>query len=375
MEKIIICSPQLGLSPDSSLGGEVHDRELLKALADLGVEIHIILPLFKKHENHKNFHFYYLPVPFVYPPWLFNLLILPYIIYIYLRTNFSILRVSSPYFIGPAATALKWLFPDIRVVATYHHLESSNFFDFIDRSLIGRFDKIVAVSEFTKKTIWNRYKSHLKNKNKLSVIYNGVNQKYRAKEKEERLVNNLLLSHKKILLYLGQLIIRKNIIFLFEVLKKLPQEYSLIVAGKGPQEKNLKNSALHNNLLGRIVFLGKVPESLKVDLFSVADYFVYPSIKEGFGMALTEALRCGKLAITSDLLVFKEIINNGVNGFSLPLDPKLWANRIVDLNKNPERKARIEKQAVKSSLIYDWRLSASKYLDLLGEQIYLKRNL
>lgn len=356
------------MSPESNLGGEVHDREMLKALADQGVEIHIILPLFKKHEAHANFHFYFLPIPFVYPPLLFNLLILPYLVFIYLKVKFSILRVSSPYFVGPAAMLFKRFFPSVKVIATYHHLDDSSINNFIDKLVIGGFDKVVTVSNFTKTAVWEKYKTYIKREEKLSVIYNGVNSKYRPSKKKDQLVNELCLGNKVILLYLGQLVSRKNIFFLLDVLKKLPLEFSLVIAGKGNLEESLKTSVLHHNLTERVIFTGKISEDRKMDLYGAADLFVYPSLKEGFGMALVEALRCGKLTIASDLSVFKEIIKNGVNGFLLPLDSKVWADLIISLSKNPANMAKIEKRGFKSSLAYKWELSAANYLNLLRDK-------
>src|SRR3990167_3249711 len=68
---MIVCSPQLGISPGSNLGGEVYDREILKGLDAIGVETLIILPFGKKHPHLKHAKMYSLPTPFVYPPWLF----------------------------------------------------------------------------------------------------------------------------------------------------------------------------------------------------------------------------------------------------------------------------------------------------------------
>lgn len=43
-KKLTVCSPQLGISPESNLGGEVYDREVIKSLCENGIKVIIILP-------------------------------------------------------------------------------------------------------------------------------------------------------------------------------------------------------------------------------------------------------------------------------------------------------------------------------------------
>lgn len=318
-----ICSPELGISPESSLGGEVHDREILKALANLGVKIDIILPLGKKYFPNKNFNVYFLPTPFVWPPYLFNFLILPYLFRIFRKNKFDVLRVHSPYFVGFGALIFKFFYPKVKLVATYHHLDKK--MNFFDKYLLNRFDLVTTVSEETRKELGMGI-----------VIPNGVDKKYQPKPKNINLVNKYGLKDKKVLLYLGQLIKRKNIPFLFKVIKLLPKNYVLMICGEG----KLRETAPEG-----VVFTGKVPEEMKVDYYNLADVFVYPSLKEGFGLSVAEAMACGKPVIASNV----PIVEN------TPLDAKLWAKKIVTI------KYEITK------LNFSWEKSAQLLLEKLEE--------
>ena len=97
---LTVCSPQLGLAPNSILGGEVFDREILMGLAKKGVKIEIILPKNKPcDKNIKNWTVSYLPIAH-FPAILANLLYIPAIFSIYRKSKFQILRIHQPQFLG-----------------------------------------------------------------------------------------------------------------------------------------------------------------------------------------------------------------------------------------------------------------------------------
>jgi len=342
-----ICSPQLGISPESGLGGEVYDREMLKALDDLGADILIVLPFGKKYPVFKHAKVYFLPTPFVYPPWLFNVLVLPYLFYLQWKYKYDVLRVHSPYFVGPAALLFKVFNPKVKIVASYLHLEPGNkFYDLVDCNLINHFSSITTISEATKDEIVKKYRVDT---NKITVIPCGVDAKYRPIPKKSELVEKYLLGDKKVLLYLGQLIERKNIPFLFEVLKILPKDYVLMICGDGPMRSELEQMAPDG-----VIFTGPVPEDQKVDYYNLAEVFVCPSRLEGFGLSVMEAIACGRLVVVSDIPSFNEICG-GRKGCSLvSFDKEKWA-RVILSSKQPKN------NKVNGSN-YSWKESARLYL-------------
>ncbi len=350
---MIVCSPQLGISPESNLGGEVYDREILKSLDELGVTTLIILPWGKKYPPLKRAKFYFLPTPFVYPPWLFNLLILPYLLYLYSKYKFDILRVHSPYFVGPAAILFSLLNQKVKVIPSYLHLENNNIYNFVDRLLLPHYYKIIAISQSTKQDLINDFQVPPE---RIKVIPCGVDEKYRPKGRNDELIESLNLKNKKILLYLGQLIRRKNIPFLFEVLKYLPSKFVLLLCGDGPFKKELEETVKTMGLSDRVVFTGRIRESDKVDYYNLADVFVYPSLNEGFGLSVYEALACGKRVIASDIPVFKEVKSRGI--VLLPLDAPTWVRAILEID--------IKVFNLKTD--YSWAKTAKKLYELYQGQ-------
>ncbi|MBI3558891.1 glycosyltransferase family 4 protein [Candidatus Gottesmanbacteria bacterium] len=323
---MIICSPQLGLSPESNLGGEVHDREMLKALDGLGIETLIILPFGKRHPVFKHAKIYFLPISFVYPPYLFNFLILPYLFFLYWKYQFDILRVHSPYFVGFGALIFKIFFPRVKIVVTYHHVEPK--YKIFDNYLLNKFDLVTVVSEETKKEL-----------GKGMVIPNGIDPKYKPQLKNQKLLEKYNIKNKKVLLYLGRLIERKNIPFLFKIIKKLSNDYILLICGDGPLSDNLEKTAPE-----KVIFTGRISEEQKVDYYNLADVFVYPSLKEGYGLSVAEAIACGKPVVASNVPIV----------FHTPLDVDVWIREIRDVKFS------------KTTLI-TWNKIALKYLSFLSD--------
>lgn len=348
---MIICSPQLGLSPESNLGGEVYDREMLKGLDALGVQTVIILPWGKKYPPLKHAKIYFLPLPFVYPPWLFNVLILPYLFFLYSKFKFDILRVHSPYFVGPTAILFGCIFRNVKIIPSYLHLEPDNkFYDLIDRLLLPRWKLITTISETTGSEIGSRYRIDTE---RIIVVPCGVEKKYRPVAKNKLLLKKFGLDGRTILLYLGQFIERKNITFLLKVIRELPASFVLVLCGDGSERKMLERMCSDENLTGKVVFTGFVLEKDKLDYYNLADVFLCPSLKEGFGLSVNEALACGKKVIASNLPVFNEITNASL--VLVPLDVELWVKEI-QMGKKTQRTRRLS---------YYWADAARRYLDVV----------
>lgn len=195
IEKLIVCSPQLGISPQSNLGGEVHDRELIRALCELGIKVIVILPKNKPFLPHKNLKVYYLPFSFVWPPYLFNLLIIPWLFWLYKKEKFQILRIHSPYFVGLGALFFKLFYSQVPLVANYYHLEENNYlFHLINKLLINKWNLIMTISQFSKKEIIKKYKIKLF---KIKAGYCGINSSLKSKEKNQALIKKYQLKEKK----------------------------------------------------------------------------------------------------------------------------------------------------------------------------------
>ena len=102
------------------------------------------------------------------------------------------------------------------------------------------------------------------------------------------------------LIYVGQLISRKNVDGLLRALATLPGETTLAIAGEGREESALRSLASELGVAGRVDFLGYVPHDDIAALLATASTLVLPSHQEVYGLVVNEALAAGLHAVVSE---------------------------------------------------------------------------
>lgn len=361
----IICSPQLGLSPKSILGGEVFDREILLGLAKRGVRINIILPRGREHGRHiKNWEITYLPIS-RFPAIFANLFYLFPIFKMYQKNEFQVLRLHHPQFLVFAAFFIKLFHQKIKILATYHQFRESKFL-FFSRLINNFWDYIVVDSERVKSQICSKYSVP---DNKITVVHNGVPSYLKPAKKDKALVKKLDLNKKFILLFMGIFIPRKNPLFLIEVLSKLSQaglNIVLVLWGDGPLKAQIIQKAKAKGVEDKIRIIDPVFGTEKNKIHNLADIFVHPSLDEGFALAPLEAMSCAKPVIMNALHSAREAINEGENGFICQSNSvKDWSKRIMILYKNRSLLSKMGKRArAKAVADFNWKKSVDSHLKL-----------
>lgn len=123
------------------------------------------------------------------------------------------------------------------------------------------------------------------------------------------------LTDKPIVMFVGNLIKRKNVDSLLEAKKIANSDYYLVVVGDGPLYKNLTKKVKEENIRD-VIFAGS--RSDVENIIPSCDVLILPSFSESFGLVLIEALACGKPVIGSDVGGITEIINDDVGLFVNP---------------------------------------------------------
>jgi glycosyltransferase involved in cell wall biosynthesis len=167
---------------------------------------------------------------------------------------------------------------------------------------IRRADYITTISKGTSKRLFEFY-----GKSADEVIYPSVDSQFYLPPEEE-MRNNLIHNGipQRYLLAVGTMEPRKNIHLLHDVfieLKKnnqIPEHYLVIVGGNGWKLSDLRKKTDENSYVN-IIYLGYIDNSLLRSVYAGADLFVFPSIYEGFGMPVSEALCCGAKVLASDI--------------------------------------------------------------------------
>ncbi len=143
------------------------------------------------------------------------------------------------------------------------------------------------------------------------------------------------------LLYVGRISKRKGIDLLIRsiplVLKEVPGA-RLLVAGKGEQLKKMKELVRKLGLESSVTFLGFVPDGELNRLYNQAVCAVVPSIFEGFGISVIEALAAGTRVVGTDVDGIREILSSGEYGRLVPYgDTTALAEAMIAELMNPQR--------------------------------------
>jgi glycosyltransferase involved in cell wall biosynthesis len=364
MKEIKVCSPQLGLSHTSQLGGEVHDAYLIEELCQSGVSLEVCLPKGRDYKKNKNLNVVYLPIKSIVPPYLFNLIVLPYLIYSLKIKQISILRVHSPYFLGLAALLVKKIFPHIKIVTTVHLKEEREDMRLVLARTIFVYDHIFAVSGYLKSWLVQEYKI---DPNKITVVYNGVDNNLGPSNKNSSYMKKYNLYKKKVLLNLGSWNRRKNILFLLDVLKEVKKTYKeavLVLCGSGPLKEEIIKKARELDIKKSIIFIPPVKGGKdKKKLLSLADVFLFPSLNEGFGLVAAEAMVCGKVVIASNNTSLPEVIDRKSGILLKENDLPSWVKETNKVLGNPKKYGLLRRDAYKKVKDnFTWKIVSEKTL-------------
>ena len=159
-------------------------------------------------------------------------------------------------------------------------------------------------------------------KNGLKNIFNNrkINHIYQSSERVY--YNNKKNTSKDYILHIGTFEERKDLLTLVKAFKlfkdNTSSNYKLVLAGskyingKKHVYKSIKKYILNNNLISSIIMPGYIKKKQAIYYYNNASLYVFPSIDEGFGIPLIEAMRARVPVICSDIEIFKEIGNDCV---------------------------------------------------------------
>jgi len=124
-----------------------------------------------------------------------------------------------------------------------------------------------------------------------------------------------------------------------EVWKSYPQA-SLVYVGKGDLEKELRQEASRMGVPEKVWFLGwrdDIPE-----IMCILDIFALPSLNEGMGRVLVEAMAAGRPIVASNVGGIPDLVCQGKNGLLVPPeDPKALARELLFLIANPDKRRKM----------------------------------
>lgn len=205
-------------------------------------------------------------------------------------------------------------------------------------------------------------------KREIKVIPVGVDTKlFRpAKSKGQHLTSGELK-----ILTIARLHKYKGLNYLIEAMKTVHEEIpdaKLYILGKGPEEQNLRNLVKNLALEDVIEFVKTpIPNHKMPELYAECDIYVQPSIIEPFGIAVLEAMACGKPVIGTRVGGMIDTIADGETGFLVnSKDSKVLTERIIMLNDEKLRKKLGKNARERVVKRFDWNKIGIEYQRLLN---------
>jgi len=244
---------------------------------------------------------------------LFEQFLIPYLIKIYKidvcwfpSNTFPIYKVNNVKYI---VTIHDIIFLDDTIVPKNIYQKIGKFYRAFNISKgINKIDEITSVSFAALKEI-NDYFNIKVRLNDNQVLYNSVDLKF---DFDDNILKKLNVENKKYIYTISGNAPHKNLPFLlesFSIFNQKYKDYKIVISGVPKSQHNLYN-------FENIILTNFISEDEKSSLIRHADFFVFASLKEGFGIPLIEAMSLNKNILASNISVFREIGKQYVNYFS-----------------------------------------------------------
>jgi glycosyltransferase involved in cell wall biosynthesis len=225
--------------------------------------------------------------------------------------------------------------------------------------------KIIAVSKTTKKDILKFYKVA---DEKVTVVYNGFEKLPPEKLDNEVVLKKFGLTRGQYLLYVGTIQPRKNISVLLRALPLVSgfaPEMKLVITGKkGWMYQSILDEAKENNMADKIIFTDFVSDDELSVLYQEAFSFVQPSLYEGFGIPLLEAMANDCPVIASIHASLPEIGGDACLYFD-PDEAEDFTERVKELYGNTAKRSELIEKGKKRITYFSWESCGKETLEVL----------
>ena len=214
------------------------------------------------------------------------------------------------------------------------------------RDAASRSDRIIAVSQFTARQVIDVLGV---DQARVRVVHHGV-----------RPPGGTAVTRQKIILHVGAIQYRKNISRLVDAFERVDRDWQLVLAGSagyGAAEIVAKIGAARSR--ERIRMLGYVPPAELANWYARAMIFAFPSLDEGFGMPVLEAMASGAPVIASDRSAVPEVAGDAA-WLVDPEDTEELTGALVALTRDPERRADLSRRGLERAARFTWAEAVEK---------------
>lgn len=202
------------------------------------------------------------------------------------------------------------------------------------------------------------------------VIHEGIDEKFFSVERQPQALRKYGITGPYIL-YVGAADAHKNLIRLVNAFKRLAPEipHSLVLAGRMTERyRPVMQWVAEANLSDRVVFTDTVSEADLPVIYKGADLFVLPSLYEGFGLVLLEAMACGTPVAASNISSIPEVLGDTGALFD-PLREDDIYETLSRVLSDPARLQTMQTRGIERARLFSWREMANQTLKFYEQAV------
>ncbi|MEM9776293.1 MAG: glycosyltransferase family 1 protein [Chloroflexota bacterium] len=229
---------------------------------------------------------------------------------------------------------------------------------------VRRATHILADSEATKTDLVELWKTPAE---KITVLYSGVHSRFAPvvdSSKIQAMRQKYKLSEAPIILSVGTVQPRKNYQMLIQAFARIADKFEhklIITGGKGWLVDDILAEVEAQNLTGRVIFTGFIADEDLSTLYSAADVLAFPSLYEGFGLPILEAMACGTPVINSDASCLPEVAGSATVQLP-PENVDRWATELANLLSDKALHDQLRTAGFEQARRFTWQKSAEQLL-------------
>lgn len=285
--------------------------------------------------------------------------------------------------------ASDWIHPPLRsaaLVATVHDLgpldhpewyapEVVAVHERINRSVAKRAALILTVSEFTRRRFVERFGV---SEDRVHVTHNGVSNDFAAPAGHEALrAPEALGIRRPFVLYVGSRERRKNVLGLVDVFARVAGEepdLDLVLVGMRPDREALRVQGVQAwegpelerrieavGLAGRVHTPGQVSREHLRGLYARAEVLAFPTLYEGFGIPVVEAMACGAPVVASNLSSLPEVVGDA-GLLADPWDPDAFGGALLRVLRDAGLRDALRARGLERARTFTWGRTARETL-------------
>lgn len=235
-------------------------------------------------------------------------------------------------------------------------------------AVVKRSHQLITVSNYEKHNISSVYRL---DDSKIQTVHNGVNRNFTSEisEAKKKMVREKYNLPKQFLLHIGNTEPRKNTARVLKAFNKYNNNFSdevklvLIGLNESKLKSLLKDIGLEKELAKKIVLTGYVSDEDLPAVFNLSEMFLFPSLREGFGIPIIEAMACGVPVITSNTSSMPEVAGDA----ALLVDPNRVGSifeAIVKLRLDREFRDKLISKGLERHKLFSWENAAKKVLNI-----------